>query len=179
MPTSSHYHRHLEQRAKAKKELYHSLKAKADAEKSFVVKLADRLTEIFGTLTFLVINILVFAIWIVVNVDLLPGLKAFDDFPFSFLTMVVSLEAIILAIVILISQNRAAIVSDLRQEVDLQVDVKSEAEITKLLELVIQLLEKNGVDLSKDEALNEMLRPTDLDKIEQELGEEFKGKSSP
>ena len=176
MTTPKRYHVHLEQRANAKKELYRSLKAKADAEKSFPVKLADRLTEISGTLAFLVINVFVFAIWIILNVDLLPGVKPFDPFPFGFLTMVVSLEAIILAIVILISQNRATIIGDLRQEVDLQVDVKSEAEITKLLELVTKLLEKNGVDLSEDDALREMLKPMDIDKIEEDLGEEFKGK---
>jgi uncharacterized membrane protein len=173
MTTSSHHQIHLERRANAKKELYHSLKAKADAEKSFPVKLADRLTGIFGTLSFLVINVFAFAIWIIVNVDLLPGVEAFDPFPFGFLTMVVSLEAIILAIVILISQNQAAIIGDLRQEVDLQVDVKSEAEITKLLELVTKLLEKNGVDLSEDDMLREMLKPTDIDKIQEDLGEEF------
>ena len=53
----------------------------------------------------------------------MPGIKPFDPYPFGFLTMVVSLEAIILAILVLISQNRASRVDDIREEIDLQVNI--------------------------------------------------------
>lgn len=178
MSTRSHYQTHLGQKAEAKRALYRTLKAKADAEKKFPIKLADRFTESFGTVSFLLLNMLAFAIWIVVNADILPGVEAFDPFPFSFLTMVVSLEAIVLAIVILISQNRDAKIGDLREEVDLQIDVKSEAEITKLLELLTKFLEKNGIDLSGDHVLQEMLMPVDVDELEEVLEEEVEGKIS-
>jgi uncharacterized membrane protein len=169
---------HLGQKAEAKRTLYRTLKAKADAEKKFPIKLADQLTESFGTLSFLLLNILAFAIWIIVNADILPGIEPFDPFPFGFLTMVVSLEAIVLAIVILISQNRGAKIGDLREEVDLQIDVKSEAEITKLLEMLAKLLKKNDIDLSGDHVLQEMLIPVDVDKLEEALEEEVEGKIS-
>jgi uncharacterized membrane protein len=172
MTTPTDYRTRIEQRAKAKKQLYHHLRAKAEAEKSFPVQLANTLTELFGTLEFLLINAAIFVIWIIANANIIPGLKAFDPFPFGLLTTAVSLEAIILTIIVLISQNRAAIIGDLREEVDLEIDVKSEAEITKLLELLIQLLEKNGVNLAGDRDLKAMLEPTDVEAIEATLKEQ-------
>jgi len=63
----------------------------------------------------------------------------FDPFPFSFLTMVVSLEAIFLAIFVLISQNRMARLADHRAHLDLQVNLRAEQEITTTLKLVQEM----------------------------------------
>jgi uncharacterized membrane protein len=149
-----------------------SFRARANAKRSLAERLADHLTTGFGSMVFLVVNCLWFVVWIVSNLGLIPGLPAFDPFPFGLLTMVVSLEAIILAIIVLISQNRAARIADLREEVALQVEEISEQEVTKLLELMAKLLEKQGVDLSQDEELREMLQPTDTEKLTQVLEEE-------
>src|SRR4051812_26070860 len=80
-----------------------SFRAKADAKRTLSDKFADKLTSKFGTVLFLCLNALWFFIWIVINTNLIPGVKAFDPFPFGLLTMVVSLEAIFLAIIVLIS----------------------------------------------------------------------------
>ena len=90
-----------------------TMKARADEKSGFAEKLADRLTIAFGSMPFLLLNCLWFALWIVINVGLFPAIPIFDPFPFGFLTMIVSLEAIILAIIVLISQNRAARIADL------------------------------------------------------------------
>jgi uncharacterized membrane protein len=113
-----------------------------------------------------------FVVWIVINVGLVPGIEPFDPFPFGFLTMVVSLEAIALAIIVLMSQNRAAKIADLREEVDLEIDRMAEAELTKLLQIVSRLAEKQGIDLSRDHELREMVQPSDHEKIEQALEQE-------
>ncbi len=149
-----------------------SLKAQSDAKRTLSERMADGLTSGFGSMIFLIVNIVVFAGWIVVNVKLIPGLKPFDPFPFGFLTMAVSLEAIVLAIIVLMSQNRAAKIADLREEVDLQVDLITELEITKLMELVVMLVEKAGIDVSQDEVLQGMLQPSDTEKIEEALEKE-------
>lgn len=149
-----------------------SVKARANAKRRLAARLADYMTSGFGSMTFLLANCIWFAGWIVVNLGLIPGLPVFDPFPFGLLTMVVSLEAIILAIIVLISQNRAARIADLREEIALQVEEISEHEITKLLELVVQLLEKQGADLSQDEELRSMLEPTDTEKIAEVLEKE-------
>ena len=87
--------------------------------------------------------------------------------------MIVSLEAIGLAIVVLISQNRAAQIAELREEIDLRMDVIAEEEITKLLEIVVKVARKQGIDLSHDHELQEMLEPTDTEEIERIIEEEI------
>jgi len=152
-----------------------SLKARQDRKRGPGAKLADRMTVAFGSMAFLVVNVLWFAIWIVVNVRLIPGLEPFDPFPFGFLTMVVSLEAIVLAIFVLASQNRAAKIADLREEVDLQVDMLAERELTKLLSIVAALAEKQGIALAHDDELRTMLQPMPMEEIEAALEEQVVG----
>lgn len=136
-----------------------SLKAQADARRTPAECFADWLTDHFGTVGFLTINAVWFAVWIVLNMGWVPGITPFDPFPFGLLTMVVSLEAIFLAITVLISQNRAAKIADLREEIDLQINTMAEEEVTKMIQLQIKLLEKNGVILEEDHDLERMLRP--------------------
>lgn len=150
-----------------------SLKGKADAKRTFSEVVADKLTLAFGSMLFLVLNTIWFAVWIVINVGLIPSIEPFDPFPFGFLTMVVSLEAIALAIIVLISQNRAAKIADLREEVDLHIDMTAEAELTKLLQLVTKLAEQQGITLNDDAELQEMLEPSDTEQIQQALEEEI------
>lgn len=154
----------------------HSLKIRADEKRSTSEKMADWITQSFGSMTFLIINVLWFAIWIVLNLGFIPAVEPFDPFPFGLLTMIVSLEAIILAIFVLISQNRAEKVANLRQEVDLQVDRIAEEELTKLLQMVSLLLEKQGIDVSNDEELQAMLGPTNMEELEQALEEQVVSK---
>ena len=88
--------------------------------------------------------------------------------------MAMSIEAIILAIVVLISQNREAKVTELREEMNLQVDLIAEEELTKVLKMMAILLEKHGVDLSGDRELQSMLQPLRNNRIEQRLEQQLK-----
>jgi uncharacterized membrane protein len=155
--------------------LARSLKVEFDSRRTFMERIADRLTTTFGTMMFLVLNIIWFAIWIPVNIGLVPGIKPFDPYPFGFLTMAVSLEAIALAIIVLISQNRASKVDDLRQEVMMQLNILTEEELTKMMSMLTMLLDKQGIDVSDDPELQSMLEPTNVEKIEQALEEEING----
>src|SRR5512133_58301 len=96
-----------------------SIKAKANEKRSFIDIVVDRTTALFGSHAFLFANVLFLIIWIVINTGLIPGIKPFDRFPFPLLTTAVSLESIIVAILVLISQNRSSKVADLREEVQL------------------------------------------------------------
>lgn len=146
-----------------------SLKAKANAKRSSTDKAADFLTAAFGTVSFLSFHAVFFLAWIVWNTGVISGLPVFDPLPFSFLTMVVSLEAIFLAIILVISQNRAARIAELREEVDLYINTYAESEITKLMYLQTLLLQKNGIDISTDADLQQMLKSLEGDEIEEEL----------
>jgi uncharacterized membrane protein len=150
-----------------------SLKAKANAKRTFFEKFADLSTSVAGSFAFLTINFIWFLGWVLINTNFIPGINAFDPFPFGLLTMIVSLEAIILAILVLISQNRASRIDDIREEIDLQVNVTAEQEITKILTLLTILLKKNGVDLSSDKSLAEMLKPINTNKLEKALEKEI------
>ena len=146
-----------------------SFKARANAKRSLVDKIADGLTISFGTVFFLALNATFFAIWIIWNIGFVPGLTIIDPFPFGLLTMVVSLEAIFLAIIVLISQNRESRIAELREEVELYIDTYAESEVTKLIYLQVLLLEKNGIDISNDKEVQEMLKNLESDEIEEEL----------
>ena len=137
-------------------------------------KVADWVSERFGSNAFLVVNLLWFAAWCLWNSGVLPGAPVFDPYPFNFLTMVVSLEAILLSIFVLIAQNRSERVDELRAEVDLQLDMITEEELTKVLDLVAQIAAKQGIDLSADTELAEMLSPTNIDKLERAVDSEIR-----
>ena len=103
-------------------------------------RIADLIAEFSGSIAFLVMNILWFLGWIGWNVT--PGVPHFDPYPFGFLTMVVSLEAIFLSIFVLISQNRQTAKDRLRADAEYEVNLKAELEITQLHEKVDFLTEE-------------------------------------
>jgi len=103
--------------------------------RSAVMKVADWIAEFSGSLPFLFIHIGAFAIWILLNVKLLP-IGNFDPFPFGFLTLVVSLEAIILSVFVLLSQNRQVARDKVQGDIEYDVNLKSEMQIAHMHEKV-------------------------------------------
>ncbi len=101
--------------------------------RSTVMKVADWIAEFSGSLPFLFIHIVVFAIWILLNVHMLP-FGNFDPFPFGFLTLVVSLEAIILSVFVLLSQNRQVARDKVRGDIEYDVNLKAEMQISNMHE---------------------------------------------
>jgi uncharacterized membrane protein len=158
---------------KLHEEILRTIKAKTDAKRTQSERLADWMTTTFGTMTFLTGNTIVFFVWILINTNNIPGVPAFDPFPFSLLTTIVSLEAIILAVFVLISQNRTVKVADLREEIHLQINLIAEKEITKLMKMTAILLEKNGVDVIHDSELQTLIKPISEEEIERKLEKEI------
>ncbi|HEV7844152.1 MAG TPA: DUF1003 domain-containing protein, partial [Pyrinomonadaceae bacterium] len=107
-------------------------------------RIADAITDFTGSMVFVYVHIVWFAVWIPLNVGLIhiPRISEFDPFPFSLLTMIVSLEAIFLSTFVLISQNRLACASEKRAELDLQVNLLAEQKATKVLEMLDQITEQ-------------------------------------
>jgi len=159
----------LHHRLHNKRRLIKSFKEKANADRTFSERIADAMTKRFGSMLFLWINAVFFAAWFAINTGFLPMLHVFDPYPFGLLTVIVSLEAIFLAITVLISQNRASKIADFREEVAIQIDTVAEEEITKMIELQIIILKKHGVDVSSDPKIQEMLRTDDTEQIEKVL----------
>lgn len=99
-----------------------------------VMKIADWISDFSGSLDFLFIHLGLFFVWIVLNVGPLARFGNFDPFPFGLLTMVVSLEAIILSVFVLLSQNRQVARDRVRNDIEYQVNLKAELEIGHLHE---------------------------------------------
>jgi uncharacterized membrane protein len=135
----------------------------------WVDRFADTLSATFGTMWFLAANVLFFTAWIVVNEGWIPGIPAFDPFPFNLLTTAVSLEAIALTIVVLISQNFQSRIADMRAELDFEINVRAEKEVTKLIAMVRQIQEQLGIDCSADPEREEMERETDIVEIQETI----------
>lgn len=112
-----------------------------------IEKIADVIAEFSGSIAFLFLNAAWFLIWIVWNTA--PFLPHFDEYPFGFLTMVVSLEAIFLSIFVLVSQNRQAAKDRLRADAEYEVNLKAELEIMHLHEKVDFLTEELLVRLPR------------------------------
>jgi len=155
-----------------------SLAAQFAANRSWIQVLADRLTRVAASTAFLVVHVIWFAGWMLVNTGMV-GIRPFDPFPFGLLTMVVSLEAIFLAIFVLMAQSREAVVAELREEVSLQVVLRMEEEVTKTLQLVAGLYARLGQQVGDDAELREMLGPLDPDRIERELIEQIEAARKP
>ena len=111
--------------------------AEAESKVTTLERITDAIAEFSGSLSFLVLHALWFGFWIAVNS--IPGLPAFDPFPFGLLTMCVSLEAIFLSVIVLLSQNRQSSKDRIRADVDYEVNLKSELEISHLHEKVDHL----------------------------------------
>jgi uncharacterized membrane protein len=99
---------------------------------SFGDRLADMLTSAASNVNFTYLSAAWFFVWIIWNIGVIPGLVAFDPFPFGLLTMVVSLEAIFLSLFVLISQNRQAAHDKIRNDIEYEVNLRAEIEIRTL-----------------------------------------------
>jgi len=149
-----------------------AIKAQHAAERGATEALADALTDVAGSTPFLLVHLAWFAIWIPWNVGWL-GLKPFDPYPFGFLTMVVSLEAIFLTIFVLMAQKRESAIAELREELALQVNLRIEEESTKTLQLVAGLYTRLGHRVAEDAELADMMQPLDVAGLERQLSDQI------
>jgi uncharacterized membrane protein len=97
---------------------------------TLIQRATDAIAEFSGSFAFLVLHGLLFAVWIGWNV--IPGLTPFDPFPFGLLTMCVSLEAIFLSVIVLLSQSRQASKDRIRTDIEYDVNLKAELEVSQL-----------------------------------------------
>jgi uncharacterized membrane protein len=110
--------------------------------------------------------------WIIINI--IPGVGHFDPFPFTFLTLVVSLEAIFLSTFILISQNHETRLSERRNQLDLQINLLTEQENTKMLTLLARIAKKVGARRDDDPHLQVLEQATQPEKLVDQIEETTK-----
>jgi len=154
------------------------LEEAAKARRTRADRAAAAIARFCGSMTFVWIHVALFAAWIGYNA--LPWFGHFDPYPFTFLTLIVSLEAIFLSTFILISQNYDMRVSERRNQLDLQINLLAEQENTKALQILDRIANKVGAHLGDDpqvRALEEATRPETLARQIEDAYREHSGES--
>jgi len=164
-PSSPDYHapRTVEEVTERNVQTILELEEAAKANRSDANRIADIIANFCGSMTFVWVHVVWFGAWVVINVA--PGIPHLDPFPFTFLTLVVSLEAIFLSTFILISQNHDTKISERRNHLDLQINLLSEQENTKMIVMLQAIAAKVGVEITPDpklQALTEEMEPEKL-----------------
>jgi|SRR5687768_12407326 len=126
-------------------------------------RISDAISRATGSAPFALFHIVGFGAWFVLNTKMVPAIEPFDPYPFNFLTLVVSLEAIFLSVFVLMSQNRLTRQAEMRTHLDLQVNMLAEQELTAILRMVEGLCKKHGVEVPmREDRLEELVKETDV-----------------
>ena len=151
------------------------LEEEAIHSRSRAENLADRVTRVAGSTPCVLLHVCWFGTWVILNVGLIPGVALFDPFPFNFLTLVVSLEAIFLTLLVLMSQNRMTKEADKRAHLDLQVNMLAEQEATMILRVVQRIGKHIGLEEETDHDMQRLEDKTDVHQLARELDEKSPG----
>jgi uncharacterized membrane protein len=139
------------------------LEKSVDAQKTHAERVADQFVRAIGSWNFLIIQSILMIFW--VGLNLVGWAESWDPYPFILLNLVLSVQAAYASPIIMMSQKRQAKVSELRNHLDLQINLLAEQELTKILTLLTQLCEKSGIDLNKDGELLAMEQSTHPSRI--------------
>jgi uncharacterized membrane protein len=166
-------------KTKISKFLNKSLESYTEFEEKWTDAFAKFLTKSFGTLRFLILTIIFIIFWITANFGLIPGIKPFDLYPFVWLVTLVQLFSIVLSITILISQNQEERINEVRQQMDFEINVRAEQEITKILQMIAEIHAKLGI-VKVDKELEQMKEAISINEIKEDVeqGIEDKNKTS-
>jgi uncharacterized membrane protein len=140
------------------------------SQRTMADRLSDAIAAFVGSIRFVILHVVWFVAWVVINFRVIPAIPAFDPYPFQLLCMMVSLEAVLLSTFVLIKQNRMSHRADQRSHLDLQVNLLSEKEVTKLIQMQRLICQKLGVsEAEKDEEMDEMSETTAVERLAREL----------
>jgi uncharacterized membrane protein len=130
------------------------------AAASIEEKVAGAITRFGGSMRFVYLHLAIYGFWILANLGWVPGVRPWDP-TFVVLAMIASVEAIFLSTFILITQNRMAALAERRAELDLQISLLSEHEVTKLVTMVDAISKHLGVrhDAGEVEELKRNVAP--------------------
>ena len=135
-------------------------------------QVSDWIAYTAGSGPVLVLHVIWFGAWVILNAGAIHGLRRFDPFPYPFLTMAVSLEAIFLALFVLASQNRLARQADKRSHLDLQINLLAEREMTAVLQLLQDIARHLAVQTTDTpEQLRDLMKKTDVRRLTDRMEE--------
>ena len=145
------------------------VRQRQEQQRTIADRIADAITSFAGTIWFALLHLLLFGGWILINAGWVRGVKPFDPFPFVMLAMIASVEAIFLATFILISQNRMQRLADRRAELDLQISLLTEHELTRAIQLLDAMSRRLGGTRPPEEELRELEKDVSPQKVVEEI----------
>jgi uncharacterized membrane protein len=142
--------------------------------RSLAERISDALTKAIGSFGSITFHMFWFLAWILVNIGLVPWVEPFDPFPFGILTLIVSTEGVLLAITILISQNRMIRQADRRAHLDLQISLLAEQETTVVLHMLQRIARRIGLSADvREQEVSKLIEETDVYAVMRNLEEEL------
>jgi uncharacterized membrane protein len=141
-------------------------------------RVAGAITGFTGSMRFVYLHLAIFGFWILANLGWVPGVPAWDP-SFVVLAMIASVEAIFLSTFVLISQNRMAAAADRRADLDLQISLLAEHEVTRLVTLVSGIADRMGVETEADADLAEITQDIAPEAVLDELEAAEPGAEQP
>jgi uncharacterized membrane protein len=152
------------------------LEHEALLRRTLTERTSDTITKFIGSTAFLLLQVLLVLTWSAINLGLIPGVRAFDPFPFGILALVISSESVVLTIFVLISQNRMARQAEKRSHLDLQVGMLAEQELTAVLQMQHKICQRLGIDVeSSKQELKGFSDATDVSKLASDLEDKLPG----
>jgi uncharacterized membrane protein len=143
-------------------------------QRTLADRMGDLIVSVVGTPAFVAAHVVAFTLWIFINLGKIPSIPPFDPYPFVLLTMVVSMEGVLLAVFILMKQNRMSRRADQRDHLHLQINLLAEREITKMLQMQLQICHRLGVEEAvADRETEELATNTAVESLAHELEEKI------
>ena len=135
-----------------------------EAALSWQERLAANIAEFAGSMVFVWLHLVAYASWVLVNLGVVPGLAPFDP-TFVVLAMIASVEAIFLSTFILITQNRMQAQADRRADLNLQISLLSEHEVTRLIKRVAEIGARMNIAAARAPEPSELKKDVKPEKV--------------
>lgn len=143
-----------------------------ERDRTLIDKISERIGHFAGTLGFVIFQTVMVTIWLVVNAGAVPSIPSFDPYPFGFLATVLGLEGVTLTAFVLIRQNRMSMRADRRNHLQLQINLLSEQEVTKVIQMLERMSQQMGIEAEvTDLESKELAADTPIEGIANELRE--------
>lgn len=137
--------------------------------RSYGEALTEAIGRFAGTISFVALQLGGCIAWVLVNTGKIPGIGVFDPFPYPLLSSLTSVEAVVLAAFVLMKQNRMSTVADRRDHIDLQVNLLTEREVTRVIQMLDRLSKQLGVEQNQDAESRELGENIAVEHLVEEL----------
>jgi uncharacterized membrane protein len=148
-----------------------------ESKRRLADRVADRITCFTGSMLFVYLHLVIFGLWIIINLRWIKFIPRFDP-SFVILAMAASVEAIFLSTFVLITQNRMAAIADRRADLDLQISLLAEHEITRLITLTTAIAERLQVEESRNPELQDLAKDLQPEQVLKQIERQQEQQSS-